>query len=420
MLETINFFTGFHTCILLVELIFCWHKKRRSWFWLRLIPLAALYLYLPELMGGYFASYLTVGWFTFGFFLVVLASAGLLWLCFELDWKEILFYCCVAHTVQHTTHCLANILWYCGKWNGTVFAASHFVIILGALVLCWYLRKKKLVEDADIQRGTLLLFACVSSVVVYCLSLWTSSQESRTLGMFIFDTFCCVELMIILFDSFRLRKLKTEQLVMLHILRQEQAQHELAKANIEVINRKCHDLKHQVSALRRMDDQEEKERTLQELEQAVLIYDRFAKTGNDDLDIVLTEKGLLCEQRSISLQCMADGSKLSFLEPTDIYSLFGNALDNAIESVSKVENPNRRLITMNVAPKGNCLIIHMENVCEQEPAFENGLPVTTKADPTCHGFGMQSMRFIAQKYDGALSARWEEGLFILDILFMIP
>ncbi len=420
MYDAIPFFNAFHTCILLVELIFCWNKKRRKGFWLRLIPLALLYLALPDLLpDGYFTSFLTVGWFTFGFLCMVICSGLLLWACFELNWKEVVYYCCVAHTLQHTIHCVTHILGMALGLTDWVYTLTQSIVTLIALGLCFWIRRKKPMDDSDIQQGRLLLFAAMSSAVVYCISLWTSQCEGRTLGMFIFDAFCCVELLIILFDSFQLRKLKKEQVMMLHILRQEQAQHELAKANIDIINRKCHDLRHQISALRRMEDQEEKERSIQELEEAVLIYDRFAKTGNDDLDIVLTEKGLLCEQRGISLRCIADGSKLGFIQATDIYSLFGNALDNAIESVSQIENPHRRIISLNVGTRGNCLIIHMENTCDREPEFENGLPVTTKADRNYHGFGMQSMRYIAEKYDGALSARWEDGSFVLDVLFML-
>lgn len=55
-------------------------------------------------------------------------------------------------------------------------------------------------------------------------------------------------------------------------------------------------------------------------------------TGNDALDAILSEKGLACEQGGIAFRCMADGAAVGFMAPTDIYSLFGNALDNAIEA----------------------------------------------------------------------------------------
>ncbi len=38
--------------------------------------------------------------------------------------------------------------------------------------------------------------------------------------------------------------------------------------------------------------------------------------------------------KDIVITCIADGKLLEFISSTDLYSLFGNALDNAIEAVS--------------------------------------------------------------------------------------
>lgn len=422
MMGSVAFFNNFHVQILMVELLFCWGGARRERFWLRFLPSLALYLALPFLVpGGYFSPFVTIGgWFTLGFFVMLILSGLFLLFCFDLSWQRTVFYCCVAHTVQHAVHCLNNFFLLCFGLDFLASSLIHLCIMLGNLAVCHLLLRRHLLDGVDLERSQLLVFAAFSSGLIYVLSLWTTLKETNTIGLNLFDAFCCLELLIILFDTFRFRQAEKQHLLMLHILRQERAQHELSKANIELMNRKCHDLKHQISALRQMDSQEEKERTIGELEEAVLIYDRFAKTGNDNLDVVLTEKGLLCEQEQIMLQCIADGKRLEFMDTADIYSLFGNALDNSIEAVrSQVENPKQRIISLNITPRGNCLIIHMENTCPREPEFEDGLPVTTKGDKNYHGFGMRSMRYIAEKYDGALSARWEDGTFILDILFLL-
>ena len=417
--QTIFVLNDFHIQILIAELLFCWPLPRRRGFWLRLAGGSILYILPPYLFpGGYFSPYLTVGWFTFGFFFMLLLSGVLMAFCFQLSWKRLVFNCCLAHTVQHCTHCFGNLMRLSpltGKWM------VNPAILLAMLLICGILCRRFGKDEPDLESGPLLIFACFSSMVIYCLSLWTTRLEVNTIGLNLFDMFCCIELLIIMLDAFRLRQARQEQLLVQRILHQERAQHEMAKANIEVINRKCHDLKHQISALRQMNSPEEKEQSIGELESAVLLYDRFAKTGNRDLDVVLTEKGLLCEQKQIRLECMADGEKLSFMkDPADIYSLFGNALDNAIECVSAIENPNWRVIVLNVSTRGNCLVIHMENRCPVSPDFEDGLPKTSKQDAEYHGFGMRSMRYIAEKNGGTLTARWENGLFLLDILFLLP
>lgn len=51
---------------------------------------------------------------------------------------------------------------------------------------------------------------------------------------------------------------------------------------------------------------------------------------------------------------MADGTALDFMDVMDISNLFGNALDNAIESTDKITDPERRLIHLSVARQRLC------------------------------------------------------------------
>ncbi len=100
------FVNSFHLQILVIGLIFCLRLQRRKRFWLRLLPAAALYVLLPVLIPDiYFAPYLTVGWFTFGFMLFLVLSGLLMGFCFRMNARQVVFYCCVSHTLQHLVHC---------------------------------------------------------------------------------------------------------------------------------------------------------------------------------------------------------------------------------------------------------------------------------------------------------------------------
>ena len=105
----------------------------------------------------------------------------------------------------------------------------------------------------------------------------------------------------------------------------------------------------------------EREDYLDEIERSIQIYDSTItiETGNEVLDTVLTEKSLYCEQHQITMTCVADGSKLGFLDGVDVYAIFGNALDNAIESVSKVPEPEKRLIAVSVWSRSGLLLIQV-------------------------------------------------------------
>ena len=163
----------------------------------------------------------------------------------------------------------------------------------------------------------------------------------------------------------------------------------------------------------------EQEKSIGELENAVLIYDSFPKSGNDNVDLVLAEKYLLAEEEHIIIRSVVDGKGLSFMRVEDLYSLLGNALDNAIEAARGEENEARRIITLSAARRGDMFSVHIENPCAVRPLFADGLPVTTKSDTDYHGYGMRSMRYLCEKYDGALNAAWEDGIFSLDMLFPV-
>ena len=111
-----------------------------------------------------------------------------------------------------------------------------------------------------------------------------------------------------------------------------------------------------------------------ELYKTLEIYDMALKSGNEALDIVLAEKGLVCEREHIRLECIADGANLAFMAPSDVYSLVGNAIDNAVESVQKICDANRRFINVSIRKSRELLVINIENPYEGELRFKDGLP----------------------------------------------
>ena len=149
----------------------------------------------------------------------------------------------------------------------------------------------------------------------------------------------------------------------------------------------------------------------EDLKKSISIYDTRANTGNKILDVLLTEKSLYCEQNGITFSCMADGAKLDFMTEGDLYCLFGNIIDNAIDE------RERRVVNFVVKSKNDMLVVQTENYFAGELVFKDGLPQTTKGDKNYHGFGMRSIRMIVNKYGGALSAKAENGVFYLNIIF---
>ena len=211
---------------------------------------------------------------------------------------------------------------------------------------------------------------------------------------------------------------KKERDALQNVLQAQYAQYRSAQDSIDLINKKYHDLKHQIAVLR-SETSEEKAHYLDAMEQEIRSYEAQNKTGNEVLDTILTSKSLYCQQHGITLTCVADGAALDFMDTMDLCSLFGNALDNAIESVEKLPDSEQRLIHLVVARQKSFLWIRVENTYDGAFQADGNLPKTTKSDARYHGYGLKSIYDTAEKYGGTAEITTQENQFTLKVLFPI-
>ena len=219
----------------------------------------------------------------------------------------------------------------------------------------------------------------------------------------------------ILILLYRTITIQNERQVILQLMKERQAQYEFSRENIEMINRKAHDLKHQLRALEQVSD-EERKALIRETRKSIDFYDAVVKTGNEALDTILTEKSVFCRNRSIRLSCTVNSGGLERISLVDLYTLLGNAIDNAIESVDRLADQEKKVISLSITDKGGMVYLRLENYYEGEIALEQGIPVTGKGDSFNHGFGVKSIRDIARRYGGEMSIRTEGQIFSLEVL----
>lgn len=211
-------------------------------------------------------------------------------------------------------------------------------------------------------------------------------------------------------------RLRQELEAVQNVLQNQYLQYQQSKESIDIVNRKYHDLKHQIAVLREERDPAKRSAFLDAMEQDIRNYEAQNKTGNPVVDTMLTSKSLYCAGHGITLTCVADGRLLDFMDVMDICTIFGNALDNAIECVEKLEPPEKRLIHVTVSARKGFVLLRFENYCEEVPTFDDDLPVTTKGDAAYHGYGLKSMRLVARKYGGTLTVQVKRNWFEVKVL----
>lgn len=211
-------------------------------------------------------------------------------------------------------------------------------------------------------------------------------------------------------------RVKRELEAVQNVLQNQYIQYKQSRESIELINYKYHDLKHQIAVLRSEEDPRKREEFLNRMEEEIRSYEAQNKTGNRVLDTVLTTKNLYCAKHGITFTCVADGTLLDFMDTMDICSIFGNALDNAIECEMKIPDKEKRLIHVTVSRQKNFLILRFENYFENELKYQEGQLATTKKEKEYHGYGLKSIYYTVNKYEGAVSIDAKENWFELKIL----
>lgn len=397
------------------EILFSLKLERRGNYWIRM-PIAFLLFAVTSFFIKYLALPDVFSWVKS--FYPLLCGVLFVIICYKLPVQKAVCFGIISYAIQHTSFILLLFVMSRQALSTTLNSVIDYLLYIGVLAAYWGVfgrnaHVESVISLNNIKQVLLCIFMLVISYVLIVFVHELSTAAEIVAG--VSNVVCIFLSLALLFGLSREDELAKEKRQIEQILKREEELHRLSKENIDIINYKCHDLKHRLDAIRAGGVIPETE--IAEMEQAVALYEGSVKTGNDDLDIVFAEKTLRCSGQGVTIASVIDGKQLGFMSSGDIYSLFGNALDNAIEYLVKVEDRSKRLINVTVQRTGGFIGIQVENYCEDKLTFENGLPKTSKKDKNFHGFGLKSMRYIVEKYGGTLCCEREEDTFVVNVIF---
>ncbi len=405
-------------------LIFSWSQPRRKWWWMTLsgclivnfFGISGLF-YLQTVVDNVFLS-----WGTYFFqylitFLLVLTT-------FDCQILTALFCGTVGYCLQHIATRVVGLLVqvvpaFRVEWIVYLLRATCTLVIYSISALFFFRRNGNKGGEIEISNPIqLIVSTCALGVMIIIEDMMIPYvfriEETYILAAnFISSIIFALIILMLEFNVLIKDEYRFELNMIKQITAREREQYVFEKALVDTISIKYHDLKHQLNLLDGRISREE----IQNIKRSMDIYRAVCKTGNTTLDVVLTAKSLICVNKNIEMTAMIDGTKLAFMQESDIYSMFGNLLDNAIEAVDKVQEEEKRIITLSLKTEKGMLFLHMENYYAEEPVIVDGLPRTTKGEDGYHGFGLKSIRNTVQKYGGDF--RWEthNDTFVIDIMF---
>lgn len=356
---------------------------------------------------------------------------GYIYICNDFSFREAGFYCVKAFINGEFAASMCWQIYYYLRyvrgmhgehWRWVELVLVYAVIF--AILTLIELNLKKDLEELHITRRELLVVIIIAASVFAMSNLSYLDQNGLFSGSFVMDIFIIRTLVdlsgIAVLYAYHIQvkevQIRFEKDALHNIMEMQYKNYQLSKENIDMVNQKYHDLKHQINILKTQSYTGKSISYLEKMEREIRVYETQNKTGNQILDAVLTNKAMICQNKEIELKFIVDGEALSFMDDMDVSALFGNMLDNAIESAEKQQEKQKRLIWLYVTREKQFVRIRTENYCDEKIHFKNGMPVTMKKDRRLHGYGMKSIKSTVEKYHGSVVAAQENNWFELKIL----
>ncbi|PLS25807.1 signal transduction histidine kinase regulating citrate/malate metabolism [Bifidobacterium imperatoris] len=378
------------------------------------------------------------------FSLIFVISIALIRLICRCDWQLACGIAICGYAVQHVAAATEEIMELAvagiASLSGFAVLTSWLVneLIRIVVFICvyaafwhWYIRtfdvaKARLSSPASLAAltGSTLAVTIGLSSYAYAKNL----DDPTEFAIRAISALTCIIILLLFGEVAHSQALTDELAFVQHMNGLRTNYYEQLKDTIETTNVHYHDLKHQIARLRAATSQASSttnsvnatHQILDEIADSVSTYDHIAKTGNAAFDVVLTQKSLEAARKNIHFTYMADAACVDWMSDYDIYSLFGNALDNAIEAVEKLENPEQRVIKLTAVLRGNLVNIHISNYYNTIHCDDDGTLRTTKTDAASHGYGITSMRMIAERLGGDLAITTDNDIFDLGLILPKP
>lgn len=349
----------------------------------------------------------------------------------EMSWKDCVYYCTGAFVAAEAA---ASLEWqfYCFfyyyfGWKQLWIKYAWVILIYGLFyTFMWWIYRgyRRGTDDLKVTNRELAAYVTIGVAVFMISNLGFVSVQTPLTGQYTAEIFrirTIVDLggMALLY-AYHIQRMELRARHELEnvqrILHNQYVQYQQSQEAIDIINYKYHDLKHHILALRAEENDKKRNQYLDRMEEEIRSYEAQNKTGNKVLDTLLTAKSLYCMKNDITMTNVVDGALFEFMDVMDICSIFGNALDNAIEHELQIEEKEKRLIHVSAYSQHNFLLIRFENYCEDTINFQESLPVTTKKDTKEHGYGTKSLRYTVHKYGGEVHFETQDNWFIVKIL----
>ncbi|MCM1165699.1 MAG: GHKL domain-containing protein [Lachnospiraceae bacterium] len=299
-------------------------------------------------------------------------------------------------------------------------AAVNAVVLLAAAALVFiafrFIGKPFRFCVVENRRNGLLL--SVPTAMVFLTMLWFLNSTTDATVLF-FTTLTAFSVFLIIAKLLG----STAELIRAKRAEREMSEHmEIQRRGYERLARKMetgreyrHDMRHHLAVIEGLARQGDCGRIAEyagKINESLGEVESAGCCKNPELNAVLSEYFARAEKAGCKiLQSIALPAKLPF-EAGDVCIVLANAVENAINACAKLPEGERYINISAECADNRRLFVAVKNPCADAPEFdENGLPAVDGRSEE-HGIGLRSVNRVAEKYNGFLRCKVENGEFV--------
>lgn len=409
-----------------VHVFCCLDLKRKKRFWLKISLIAILSAfavvvpaYITSIIPNPAQDYSMIRIF-FYYFIILFVSTPLL---YEVKLQYAFFSIIISSITTFLSEGFGNMVIIAFNsavdnlsfWFELLIKSLTFIVTFYFTHHFYIIRFRSNIHDSSFKSSMIfsLMFVIIAGGMKTMENYIRSLNNSYLMMVIIIEVLYGFIMLFLLYGLLNQRESEAEMAMIKQIWNDDRKHYEMQKESVEMINVRVHDLKHQIEDMKNQGELTDK--MIRQLEESADIYQSVVQTGNEVLDVILSSVSLRCQKNKTQLTVMADGKAVDFMDDTDIYSLFGNMLDNAIEYENTINQENMRFISLTIKKKDDIVCIHSENYYGKEQPDEDLLK-TTKKDSDNHGLGTKSMKKIIEKYKGVINFHVADHMFQVDCM----
>ena len=308
--------------------------------------------------------------------------------------------------------------------NDYIFAGMGFICKFITFIIIYFISKKIGKIDLGVSKGlSSLLFIQPIATIFVTLVIYKCTYEVRSIPTFLYTAVAVLMIASNLVTLFLIYRQKDyveskARLVFADEQIKNQLTHyeELYRYQSEIRTFR-HDIKNKLLSVSGLLADNQIQTAIDAIKGEVDFLDEanigIINSGNPAIDAVLQSKLLVAERKGINLSFSVKISDKINIDLLELGVLIGNALDNALEATEELENDADKTIFLSLITMGGRIVISVENPVKAE--VDTKRIVTAKADKNNHGYGIKSIRTIAQKYDGDAFVSCDGNIFTISI-----